>query len=75
MTPQPPAAVIPGEDRQKGNDRNKMGGGNEMRRRREKGENKATKVMRVRTFVRAVIADNRAGTKVARGKRDGTMAR
>lgn len=52
-----------------------MGGGNEMRRRREKGENKATKVMRVGTFVRAVIADNRAGTKVSRGKRDGTMVK
>lgn len=52
-----------------------MGGGNKMRRRREKGENKATKVMREGTFVRAVIADNRAGTKVSRGKRDGTTAR
>lgn len=52
-----------------------MGGGNEMSRRREKGENKATKVMREGTFVRAVITDNRMGTKVSRGKRDGTMAR
>lgn len=35
-----------------------------MRRRREKGENKATKVMRVGM----VIADNRAGTKVLKRK-------
>lgn len=46
-----------------------------MRRRREKGENKATKVMREETFVKTVIADNRAGTQVSRGKRDRTMAR
>lgn len=46
-----------------------------MRRGEEKGEQKATKVMREGTFVRAVIADNRARTKVSRGKRDETMAR
>lgn len=45
-----------------------MGGGNEMRRGKEKGENKATEVMRMGTFVRAVIADNREGTKLLRGK-------
>lgn len=42
-----------------------MGGGNEMRRTREKGENKATKVMRVGM----VIVDNRTGTKVSKGKK------
>lgn len=42
---------------------------------KKKGENRATKVMRMGTFEREVIADNRAGTKVSRGKRDETMAR
>lgn len=45
-----------------------------MRRVKEKGENRATKVMRMGTFEREVIADNRAGTKVSRGKQDETMA-
>lgn len=71
----PPASVIPGDDGQNGNDRNKMGGGNEMRRGKEKGETRATKVMRMGTFEREVIADNRVGTKVLRGKQDETMAR
>lgn len=32
----PPASVIPGDDGKNGNDRNKMGGGNEMNRGKEK---------------------------------------
>lgn len=46
-----------------------------MKRGKEKGETRATKVMRMGTFEREVIVDNRAGTKVLRGKRVETMAR